>query len=218
MIRVHYSYDWFTISLLIIGLVLILLKYLYPIKYNMFFKLLYSKSYFKTKNKETSYISTFENLVFIIANIIATQLIYIFLSQENYENLLFESVLLNLIIIFFVVSIFFLVKYHLEKLINFCFSNHKFLNIYLFYKQAIFSYSIFMALPLLVIIIYFSGMSEVLVYLMLSISGLYFVVNVLYFIYKNRTFALRNWYYFILYLCTLEIAPYYFLYNLIVVA
>jgi len=75
-----------------------------------------------------------------------------------------------------------------------------------------------MALPLLVIIIYFSGMSEVLVYLMLSISGLYFVVNVLYFIYKNRTFALRNWYYFILYLCTLEIAPYYFLYNLIVVA
>jgi hypothetical protein len=132
--------------------------------------------------------------------------------------LFFENPLINLACIFMAISVFLFLKYHLEKLINYCYSNHNFLNIYLFYKQAIWSYAVFLALPLLTFFVYYPHSEANFLAIIITISGVYYLLNMVYFLYKNRSFAIRNWYYFILYLCALEIAPYYFLYNLFVIA
>ena len=217
MIRDVDSYDWFTISLILVGLGLVFLKLLNKPKYNKYFQLLYTKTYFKAKLKETRYISLFENIAFILANIVAAQLVYIFMMEKEAPELFFSEALLNLLSVFMIISLFFFIKYHFEKLINFCYHNHEFLNMYLFFKQVIWSYAVFLSLPFLIFFIYFPDSNINFLYVTLGVSAVYFIINIFYFLYKNRSFAIRNWYYFILYLCALEIAPYYFLYNLFVI-
>jgi hypothetical protein len=218
MLRDFHSYDWFTISLLLVGIGFIFLKQFNPGRYLKFFQLLYSKSYFKVKVKETRFISTFEHIAFVIANIIAAQWFYLYLIEKDYSGLIFSLPAFNITALFLLISVFYFLKYHLEKLVNYCFANHKLISFYLFYKQTIWSYAIFLSLPLLIIYVYMPGKHISLVYVTIFISTLYYLVNTLYFVYKNRSIALGNWYYIILYLCALEIAPYYILYNLIAIA
>lgn len=213
MLRDFNSHDWFTISLVLVGLGLVFLKQTNTLKFYRYFKLLYSKNYFKAKLKESHYISRFENAIFILANIILTQIIYLFITENGYIKLMFSSTALNFLIILLAVSLFFLMKYYFEKFVNFCFSSHQLLDIYLFYKHIIWSYAIFILLPALFFYVYLSDDFSYIYYVIILFSLLYYVINIFVFLYKNRSLVYRYWYYFILYLCALEIAPYYFLYN-----
>lgn len=183
------------------------------VKYKLFFKFLYSNDYLKLKDKESRFFTPFDNLVIVIGHLIAAQFIY-YLSSDHLEYINIYP-LFQVFVIFFVLLLLSFLKFQLEKFVNKCMTSSNFLSYYLFYKQIIWSYSIFLGLPFLIFVIYNPAGSPVIIEISFLVMAIFYSIKTLLFIYKNRRLLFRNWYYFILYLCTLEIAPYFFLYKIL---
>lgn len=209
------SYDWLTVSIILILVCIIILKNVNIIKFTLFAKLAYSDTYFKHKDKENRFFSSFEIVAILIAHIIVALFLYFIVKDFEFVSDLYFSPFMKLAIIFFTVSFFSFLKYQLEKLVNLCLTDNKMLSYYQVYKQIIWSYAIYLSLPFLIISAYSPLKKEVFLYAGLAIVGTYYVLKILLLIYKNRNLFIGNWYYFILYLCTLEIAPYFFLYKIL---
>lgn len=217
MFRNVVSYDWFTVSMVILFIGFALAKQLFRAKYIQFLKLGFSDAYFTVKLKESRFITNFEVLILILSHIVLAQIIYfIFLKSESYNYFNFNP-FLSISIIFLSLCLFSVVKFCLEKIINFVCCKTLFLNFYLFYKQIIWSYAIFLGLPFLIFEVYSPFSSVNFLYVSLTVMGVLFTFNLLIFAYKNLSLLISQWFYFILYLCTLEIAPYFFLYKIFAV-
>lgn len=217
MYRNLISFDWFTVSILLLLVGLMLAKQLYRTRYIQFLKLAFSETYFTAKLKESRFITDFEVLIFALSHIVLAQIIYfLILKNSSYDSLDYNA-FLSISVIFFMLLLFSAVKYGLEKLINFACCKASFLNYYLFYKQVIMSYAIFLGLPFLVFEVYNPISSVNFIYIGLTVMGLFFILNLLIFAYKNLSLLIGNWFYFILYLCALEIAPYFFLYKILAI-
>ena len=191
----------------------ILLKQINVLKYNKFIQLAYSKAYFKVKFKETSYFTSFEIVVALISNLIIAQVLFLFLLKSSSKYMPDLPPIVNVLIIFTVLFILFFIKYYIENLINFCFANDRLLKSYVFYKQMLWSYAVYLGLPFLIFYVYNSTDEIYVLFASLGVMGVFYILNIIYFIYRNRKHVLGNWYYFILYICALEIAPYYFLFK-----
>ncbi|NBC58869.1 MAG: DUF4271 domain-containing protein [Bacteroidetes bacterium] len=217
MLRNVISYDWFTISMVLLLAGLVLTKQLYRVRYIQFLKLGFSETYFTIKLKEARFITNFEILIFTLSHLVLAQIIYLFTLKVSSYGYFEDNTLLNVSIIFLILCIFSVLKYYLEKTINFVCCKSSFLDYYLFYKQIIWSYAIFLGLPFLIIEVYLPVSSINFLHLSLIVMGLFFTLNLFVFAYKNLKLLISHWFYFILYLCTLEIAPYFFLYKIFAV-
>lgn len=213
MLRNFESYDWFTMSLILLFIGIIILKQYNIVKYSQFIKIGFSDIYWTNKKKEGRLVNTFEVIIFTLPHFIIAQIIYLYLEKFNYEVLFNFYPLFNVLIIFSILCLFSTTKYYLEKLINRCLANSSYLNFYLFYKQVIWTYAVFLGLPFLVLSVYLPYEKFDILSLSLLIMVLFYAIKLISFIYKNRGILNMYWYYFILYLCTLEIAPYFFLYK-----
>lgn len=218
MLRDLSTNDWFTLSLILVGLGFILLRQINLIKYHKFLQLLYSKVYFKVKLKESHLFTGFELVAFLVANLIFAQACYAYIIKNVEENLITFSPFINIALIFALLCVFSFLKIYLEKLVNFCFADHQLLKVYVFYKQMIWSYATYLSLPILIFYMYFPESTYYILLMSFAVMAIFYSLNIIYFIYKNRKQVFGNWYYFILYLCALEIAPYYFMYKMLVIA
>ncbi|RRO16816.1 DUF4271 domain-containing protein [Flavobacteriaceae bacterium 14752] len=217
MFRDTISYDWFALSIIVFLIGLVLVKQLYRNKYIQFARLGFSETYFSEKLKESKFITNFEVLIFTLSHFVLAQFAYIFVQKENLDISLNFNSYLNVLIIFLILTLFSVLKYYFEKAINFSLCNSSFLNYYLFYKQIIWSYAFFLGLPFLIFEVYSPFISVNFFIIGLVLIGLFFIINLLFFTYKNLSMLIKHWFYFILYLCTLEIAPYFFLYKIFAV-
>lgn len=217
MLRESVSYDWFTLSFVLLLIGFVLIKQLYSIKYIQFVKLVFSETYFSDKLKELRYVTNFEILIFILSHLVLAQFVYLYIQKEGIDIGLNLNSFLNVLIVFIILGLFSTVKYYFEKFVNFSFCNSSFLNYYLFYKLTVWSYAIFLGLPFLILEVYAPFSSINFMNVSLVIMGLFFVISLLVFAYKNLSLIMRHWFYFILYLCTLEIAPYFFMYKIFAV-
>lgn len=110
------------------------------------------------------------------------------------------------------ISIFFGLKYAVKRSISELFNIQDFCNKYLFYQS---SYKMYLGLFLLLasfIMFYANEPKAVLAYVILSV---FILLHLIVYLISFRVFRkeiLSKMFYFILYLCTLEIAPYYFTY------
>jgi hypothetical protein len=108
-----------------------------------------------------------------------------------------------------------LIKILLERLIGSLFEIDALIDSYLFQKTTYKNYTGFVLLPINILLIYTLSPSKSMIYVIL---GLIFSINLIGFItsFKNHQKVLLNsLFYFILYLCALEIGPYLILYRLI---
>ena len=217
MLRNYESYDWFTLSLVLLFFGVILLKQYNVVKYFQFIKIGYSDEFWNSKLKESRLVSTFEIILFTLPHMIIAQIIYLFSDQLNMDVLLNFYPFFEVLILFFILSLFSFIKYHLERLINKSLNNSQFLNFYIHYKQVVWTYAVFLGLPFLILSIYLPYKKTEILILSLLIMGHFYMIKLIILGYKNRTELTTHWYYFILYLCTLEIAPYFFLYKIFAV-
>ena len=217
MLRNFETYDWFTLSLVLLCGSLILLKQVNAVKYFEFARLGLSDKYWINKNKEPNFVSTFEFFLFTLSNLVVAQFLYVLKDKIDFSLPLSLHPLLEILIIFVVISAFSFLKYHIEKLINKSIGDSSFLNFYIFYKQMIWTYAVFLGLPFLILSVYLPFKNIDVFMVSLFVIGGFYAIQQVIFAYKNRSFLIRNWFYFILYLCTLEIAPYFFLYKIFAV-
>lgn len=201
---------------MLIMAVLILLvsaKYFFPQRFVDFALLFATNKYLLLKGKNPKITHPFNVMLFLVNIISVSLFVFIFFDTLNLgfsdkPQILFLKIAMTYVILI-------LSKVVLEKIIASILSLNKKLNFYLFYKL---SYRNFMALALLPVSIAFIYIWKPGLIALYSLAGLLLLMNfviVAAFFKKNQQYLLNHLFYFILYLCALEIGPYYILYKLI---
>ena len=213
MLREVISNEWFTVFI-VLGLVaLTISKQLYSVRFNDFIAVLGNSKYLKIYSRDQKFIDAFESLLFF--NLIISLSIFGFLGYSTLIAPVQFEILLFLKIIFGVAALL-LIRVLVERLIGSLFEIDKLIDFYLFQKTSFLNFSGIILLPINVILIYSVTPSRTLLFICI---GLIFLINFVGIITSFKSYQkliLSNLFYFILYLCALEIGPYLILYKLII--
>ena len=204
------SLDWITFILVGCVILVTVLRVVYPKRFDDFIKLPISNNYFLTKGKFEELKHPFSVLFFLIQVLTLSLFIFLFFLEKRELS---ATIFIKITLASFT---FILIKTCIEKLIGSIFDIETIINNYIFTKL---SYRNFISLFLIVLnfIFYFSVKPTML--LLFIFSGFIVVLNlfILFINYKNyRSLIFSNFFYFLLYICALEISPYLILYKVIV--
>ncbi|WP_334214345.1 DUF4271 domain-containing protein [Salinimicrobium catena] len=205
--------DWITLLLLLVLVVLVATKYTFPQRFNHFVMLFATDKYLLLKGKDPKIFHPF-NLLFFTVNIITVALfIFIFYNGISEDQPDRPKVLYLRIATAY--ATFVLLKFTIEKILANIVSADKQLNFYLFYKLSYRNFMALVLLPVCMAFIYIWEPSILALYICIGILLLMNLITIVSLYRKNQQFILTRWFYFILYLCALEIGPYFILYKLI---
>ncbi len=210
--RIDYSQDWITLLFLACFLLLVVAKLLYPQRFEEFINLLGSGKFMAFKGKENKAFHGF-NILMLGVQLLAVSAFIFIAYRYFYETAL--SSLIVFIRILTAYSCLVLLKTGIEKIIGNIFEIDEKMDYYIFQKI---SSRNFIALFILIMAILLVYTIEPTLSLLVTIGAMVVIANAvtLFIIYRrNQSLLEANWFYFILYLCALEIAPYIILYKLI---
>lgn len=210
MLREVTSYEFFTV-LMVIGLVFIAIaKLISPRRFDDFMLVIGNSKYLKIYIKEQKFFDKFDALLFInliISASIFGFLIYDFTIKHNQPspNIMFKFTV--------GIGIFILAKVLLERLIGSLFEMDKLIDDYLFQKITYKNYLGILLLPINAILLFSFSPTLKILYIIIILLLIVNIVGVITTFKAHQSLLKRNLFYFILYLCTLEIAPYIILYK-----
>ena len=212
MLRETVTNKWFTIFIVMALVFLAISKFLYSRRFEDFLAVIGNSKYLKIYARDQKFIDGFDTLLFL--NLVISVSIFSFLTYSVFVNP-GEFDLIQFFKILFGVSALVLIKVLLERLIGSLFEIDALIDSYLFQKTTYKNYIGLILLPINILLIYTFSPSKVIIFIILA---LIFLVNLIGFVtsFKNhQKTLLNNLFYFILYLCALEIGPYLILYRLI---
>lgn len=210
MLRNSNSVDVLTLTLLGCLIILALSKMLFPKRFNQFATLLFNNRYINQYNKDQQIVDTFEGLLF--ANLIVNLGIIVYLFLQNNQ---ISTAPLNLFIYTAAIGLFIIVKVVLEKLISNILAIGPIIDKYNFQRISFRNFAGLLLLPINALLIYTVTPNNTMLITTLAILFLIIIYGVFLFIKNNLNTFKKSLFYFILYLCTLEIAPYIVLYKII---
>ena len=186
-------------------------KTAFETRFNDFLRILVSDKYIKVYKDTSHLMSGFTILLFLVQVVSFSFFIQIILDHFGYISK-FDWISYLRIFTFF--GVFVLSKFLIEKIIASTFTIEEFAEQFNLQKV---SYRTFIGILLLPVNIYlfYNNASDILIY---CIIGVILIINMLTYLVSLRIYqnlVVGNLFYFILYLCALEIAPYYFIYYLI---
>ncbi len=204
------SLDWITFILVGCVILVTVLRVVYPKRFDDFIKLPISNNYFLTKGKFEELKHPFSVLFFLIQVLTISLFIFLFFLEKRELS---ATIFIKITLASFT---FILIKTCIEKLIGSIFDIETIINNYIFTKL---SYRNFISLFLIVLNFIFYFSVEPTMLLLFIFSGFIVLLNlfILFINYKNyRSLIFSNFFYFLLYICALEISPYLILYKVIV--
>lgn len=202
--------DWATILFALCFLVVAINKNVFQARFNEFVRLGVSDKYTKIYKDSSNLKSGFTISMFFVQLFSFAFFLVLVVKQFNYsENS--ESILFLQIFTF--LGVFILSKYLIEKIIATVFKIEEFNESFNLLKVGYRTFFGFVLLPVNILLFYNPVLNKNWIYV--TILLIIIIANVItYFVtlklYQNS--LIRKIFYFILYLCTLEIAPYYFMY------
>jgi hypothetical protein len=213
MLREIISNELFTILIVFSLCILAFARYTFTNRFNDYLWVVGNSKYLKIYAREQKFIDQFDSLLFI--NLIISLSIFAFISYSTlFSPLIFE---LSLFIKVFVgIGALILIKILVERLVGSLFDIDELIDSYIFQKTNYKNYVGLILLPINTILIFGVNPSPTIIYIIFALLTL---VNAIGFITSLKTHQktiINNFFYFILYLCALEIAPYIILYNLFI--
>lgn len=207
--RIIDTKDWATILFVLSFASISFTKSAFEGRFSDFLKLIYSNKYLTVYKDSSHLTSGFTISLFLVQIISFAFFIQLTLSYFGYASK--TDWILYIRIITFLLY-FVLAKFLIEKIIAIAFHIEDFVEQFNLQKVIYRTYIGLLILPVNVFLFYYDYISQ---YLIVFILALLIVVNTLvYFVsiknYQNLIFS--KLFYFILYLCALEIVPYYFIY------
>ena len=201
------SLDWVTLIMVGCIVVIAILKVIYPKRFEDFIRLPVSNNYFLAKGKSEELRHPFSILLFVIQLLSISLFAYLFFLDKGEANVLLFLKILTAVFVFIIAKI------SIEKMIGTIFSIENVIDQYVYEKL---TYRNFLSLILIIanLVFYFSIKPDFNIFLIFI--GILFLINmlILYYSYKNyRSLIFSNFFYFLLYLCALEISPYLILYK-----
>jgi hypothetical protein len=201
--RVLISKDWITLLLLMIVFLIVLSHFIDQKRLQQLLSLPYNKAYRLYYSYQPFHI--FNILFFIISLLIISLFLYLIADYTNSDYLIFVThpylKILGLVLVFFSLTHF------AGKWIAFLFNITEFYKKVVFIKMSyLYSGSIYL-LILSIFYIYFFDMQGVFMRLILLVYGVLLLIRYIHFIGSFRKQISTHLFYYILYLCALEIAP-----------
>ena len=202
IVRHTSSSDWISFIYLAILLLIVAAKYINTNEFYLFFKFDFIKSYFAEKKRLKQQIIWFDLILFIITISVMS------ISMMQIKTLKTNSDIVNFSHIGLFFSIIIISKSLLEICVGFFINKTDLILNYIFFKISSLGYASLLILPLTAILTYnkiqFEGFSY-LVIVLFCLTNLVFIGN---YIYRYRKYIIQDLgLFFILYICSLEIAP-----------
>jgi hypothetical protein len=172
-----------------------------------------NSKYLKIYVREQKFLDKFDALLFV--NLILSTAIFCFICF-HYDSALLTPSSDDLFKLVVGIGIFVLIKVLLERLIGSLFEIDKLIDAYLFQKISYKNYLGLLLLPINVFLIFSFKPNLTIIYiiiiilLIINVSGLFTTIK------TNQSLIKQNLFYFILYLCALEIAPYIIIYKVFI--
>ena len=213
MLREIISNEWYVIFFVLCLSILALAKRSFSTRFNDFLLLVGKSKYLKIYARDQKFIDQFDALLFV--NLIISLSLFCFLGYSTF----IDSIPFNLgafLKILLGIGSIILIKILLERLIGSLFGIDTLMDSYLFQKTNYKNYTGLLLLPINILLVFTIPLSVNVFYV---IFALIFIINLIGFITSIKTHQktiINNIFYFILYLCALEIAPYVILYKLFI--
>ena len=213
MIRETPSNELFTILLVACLLIVAIAKLASSKRFNDFIYVFTNSKYLNIYARDQKFFDKFDALLFV--NLIISASIFVIQALQFFNGIDYTSI--NLLFKITVgIGSFILIKVLIERLIGSLFEIDNLIDTYLFQKITYKNYLGLILLPINAFLIYSFKPSALLFYIML---GLLFFVNITGLVTsfkRHQSLIKTNFFYFILYLCALEIAPYIILYKVFI--
>jgi hypothetical protein len=213
--RYNYSFDWATVLFVLTFATIVVTRLTFARRFEDFIKLAVSNKYLSTYRDTNNLKSGFTISMFFVQMVSLSLFVHYFISLTGFTALHSFSTYLRIlsILMFFV-----LVKYFLEKIIAVCFNMEDFVEQYNLLKVSYRSFLGLLLFPIVAILFYNTFQYP---YFIWAVVGLFVLFNIVLYglLLKNYQKVFSKFlFYFILYLCTFEIAPYVILYHWFVVS
>jgi len=211
MLREVLNNDWYTTIIIVSLTIIVSAKLLNPNRFMDFLRLIGNSNYLRIHFKDHRFFDPFDVLLFI--NFCTNAVLTIILAYNYYKSMadLTHNEFIKLVAI---LGLSFLAKILLELGIGYLFEIEKLSHSYVFQQVSILNFLGVLLLPLNALLIFsFPGHGSLLV-IILTISVLIIIIGLFKSIKSYQKLLINNFFYFILYLCTLEIGPYVILCNL----
>ena len=207
--RITDSKDWVTVLFVLSFAIIAVTKSVFENRFGDFANLIFSNKYNKVYRDSSHLKSGFTISLFFVQVISLAFFIQISLSYFGHAT---KTDWILYIQIFTFLVFFILSKYLIEKIIATSFNIEEFMDQFNLQKVTYRTYIGLFILPLNIILFYYDSFSR---NIPLLIIAMILIINILTYLisiknYQNIIFG--KLFYFILYLCALEIAPYYFMY------
>lgn len=210
--RVIEAKDWATYLFVFSFALIAVTRTAFETRFNDFLRILVSDKYIKVYKDPSHLMSGFTILLFVVQSISFAFFIQMALHHFGYvsknDGLLF-------IRIFTFFGVFVLSKFLIEKIIATIFNIEEFAEQLNLQKVSYRTFISLLILPINIYMFYSNISSNVLLF---CIIGIILIINLYSYLVSLKIYQnllIGKLFYFILYLCALEIAPYYFIYYLI---
>ena len=197
---------------MLVLLLLVLAKNLFPHRFDDFISILNSGKYLTIKSREHKALFGFNVLMLMSHILIISIFIFTILRFFSYPGI--EKTGIIFIRIVTAYSFFVLLKFTVEKIIANVFDIDEVIDYYLFQKHTYRNFVSLLLFPAAVFLVYRQNPAEIVYYVLLGFIVVASIFSFVQVINRNQGLASRNWFYFILYLCALEITPYIILFKL----
>ncbi|RVT78366.1 DUF4271 domain-containing protein [Flavobacterium sufflavum] len=209
--RIIESKDWATLLFVLAFGIIAITKAIYGNRFSDFINLLFSDKYSKVYRDSSQLKSSFTISLFFVQVISFAFFIQISLSIFGYASKTDWILYIQIItfLIFFILS-----KFLIEKIIATTFNIEEFVEQFNLQKITYRAYIGIIILPINILLFYHNTVSQNIPIAIISIILVLSILTYSLSIKKYQSLIFSKLFYFILYLCTLEIAPYFFMYYL----
>ena len=210
--RIIETNEWIVVVFLVSFFLIAVLKNNFEKQFFDFIKLFISSKYLKIYRDESQLKTIFTVILFLV-NLLSTAFFIQLIAEYFKITTKTDGVFFIKTTTFLLV--FILVKFLIEKIIGTLSDTEELINIINLQKITYRGYIGLLLLPILLILFFNKSLPNSLIWYLIV---LFLIANLLVYVIllrKHQNELFRKMFYFILYLCTLEIAPYYFLYYLV---
>jgi len=210
--RIVENKDWITIIFIVALVVVAIAKAGFENRFNDFMNLIVNNKYLKIYKDPSNLMSWFTILLFFVQLISFSFFVQLVLSYFGYTT---KTNWISFIQIITFLTFFVLSKYLIEKIIATSFNMESFIEQFNLFKVSYRTYIGLLLLPVNILLYYTDCVNK---YMIISVLIILLIINVLTYLISLRNYQkllFSKLFYFILYICALEIAPYYFMYYFI---
>lgn len=214
--RILENKDWATLLFVVAFALVAITKSTYETRFSEFSKLIFSDKYAKiyrdTSNLKGSFIVGlfFVQILSFSFFILLTMDIFGFKSANGYNTLKSDWILYLQIATFLLY--FILGKFLIEKIVATSFNIDDFVSLFNLQKATYRTYIGVLILPFNAVLFYYDNIPKIVPLVIIGVSLCISLFSYFISIKTYQNVIIGKLFYFILYLCALEIAPYYFMY------